>query len=192
MTTEHAVEHGIHSPEMRVKINRIGLWLFILSDAFFFVALISSRFYLHGTYRPDDLNQALGLGVSIVLLLSSLTVYRAEVAASYGDRAATQRNILFTIGLGLLFAVGVGYEWYEAFSHFPPSTGFGTIFFTLTGVHATHVFSGLIVLGFLWWLNRRGKYSSEETYWPVEGAAKYWHFVDVAWVLIYPTLYLVS
>jgi cytochrome c oxidase subunit 3 len=91
----------------------------------------------------------------------------------------------------LVFAVGVGLEWSEAFHFFPPSTAFGTVFFLLTGVHATHVLSGLIVLAIVWYLGRDGRFS-RGNYWGVEGAVKYWHFVDVAWVFIYPTLYLVS
>ncbi|MBI4329207.1 MAG: heme-copper oxidase subunit III [Chloroflexi bacterium] len=178
-------------PAERLAINRLGLWLFILSDAFFFTALLSSRYFLHGVSRPSELNQPLGLVISIVLLLSSLTAYRAETAAAYGDLKKSQRNILYTIGLGLLFAVGVGIEWYEGFQFFPPSTGFGTMFFVLTGVHASHVLSGVIALAVVWNLGRDGRFA-RGNYWGVEGVVKYWHFVDVAWVLIYPTLYLVS
>lgn len=179
----HATDH--------LAINRLGLWLFILSDAFFFTALVSSRYYLLGVYRPPDLNQALGLAISIVLLISSLTAYRAEMAAAHGNLQGSQRNMLYTILLGLVFAVGVAIEWSEAFRHFPPPTAFGTTFFVLTGVHATHVVSGIIVLALVWNLGRDGRFT-RGNYWGVEGAVKYWHFVDVAWVFIYPTLYLVS
>jgi cytochrome c oxidase subunit 3 len=99
--------------------------------------------------------------------------------------------MLYTIGLGILFLAGVGYEWAEALEHFPPSTGFGTVFFTLTGVHAFHVLTGLIVLGIVYYMGRDGRFTTG-SYWGVEGSVKYWHFVDAAWVLIYPTLYLVS
>ena len=93
--------------------------------------------------------------------------------------------------LGVLFLAGVGYEWAEAFKHFPPGTGFGTLFFTMTGVHAFHVLTGLIALAAVFWVGRRGQFTSGNS-WPVEGAVKYWHFVDVAWVFIYPALYLVN
>jgi cytochrome c oxidase subunit 3 len=127
----------------------------------------------------------------MVLLLSSLTAYRAETFSSQGAQRGFRRNLLFTIGLGVLFLLGVGMEWREAFHLFPPPTGFGTIFFTMTGIHAFHVLTGLIVLAIIYGLGRRGRFSSG-SYWGVEGAVKYWHFVDVAWVFIYPTLYLVS
>ena len=95
-------------------------------------------------------------------------------------------------GARLLFLVGVGVEWAEAFHFAPPSSGFGTILFTLTGIHATHVLSGILVLLSIYRLGRSGRLVGGEKAWPVEGEIKYWHLVDVAWVFIYPTLYLVS
>ncbi|MBI4336556.1 MAG: heme-copper oxidase subunit III [Chloroflexi bacterium] len=175
----------------RMALNRMGLWLFLLSETFFFAALISSRYYLQGLARPETLNQALGLGITMVLLLSSLSAYRAETCIAHGDRKGFQQNLLATIALGLLFVVGVAMEWREAFVHFPPNTGFGSIFFTMTGIHAFHVLSGLLVLTLVYMLGRRGHFSAGSS-WGVEGAVKYWHFVDVAWVFIYPTLYLVT
>ena len=180
--------HVVHD---RLAINRLGLWLFLLSESFLFAALLSSRYFLQGVQRPPEVNQPLGFAISIILLLSSLSAYSGEMSAAHGDQKGFRRNILFTISLGLLFLIGVGVEWAEAFHFFPPSTGFGTLFFTLTGVHAFHVLSGLIVLALVYGLGRNGRFR-EGSYWGVEGAVKYWHFVDVAWVFIYPTLYLVS
>ncbi|MBM3946349.1 MAG: heme-copper oxidase subunit III, partial [SAR202 cluster bacterium] len=61
----------------RLRINRIGLWLFLLSETFLFGALISTRYFLQGLHRPEEVNQALGLAITVVLLGSSLTAYRA-------------------------------------------------------------------------------------------------------------------
>jgi cytochrome c oxidase subunit 3 len=180
-----------HERYSRLSINRIGLWLFIASEAFLFMALLASRYYLLGISRPAELNQRLALVITTVLLISSLTAYRAETSMAHGDQAGLQRNILATIGMGLLFMLGVGLEWSEGFAFFPPSTLFGTVFFTLTGLHATHVLSGIILLALVYLRSRQGGYSTQH-YWGVEGVVKYWHFVDVAWVFIYPTLYLVG
>lgn len=188
--TEHAV-----SAYSRTAINRLGIWMFFAGETFLFGAIISTRYYLQGVHRPDELNQMLGLILTAILLLSSLTAYRAEVAAANGDSATFKRNMLYTIVMGLVFMVGVGYEWFEALSphhgDFPPSTAFGSVFFTTTGIHATHVFSGIVMLGIVFLLGRKeGRYTANN-YWGVEGVVKYWHFIDVAWVFIYPTLYLV-
>ncbi len=186
----HSVAHA--GPRYsRLAINRLGLWLFLGSECFLFGVLLATRYYLQGLYRPPELNQALGLGITIVLLLSSLSAYRAEMAAAHGDQKGFARNILATIALGGLFVAGVTIEWIEAFSHFPPGTGFGTLFFTTTGIHAFHVLTGLIALAVAFNMGREGRFTTGSS-WGVEGTVKYWHFVDVAWVFIYPTLYLVN
>ena len=194
MATISSVHNAVESRlgATRVSINRIGIWLFFLSETFLFGVLISTRFFLHGVQRPDDLDQVLGLTITAVLLLSSLTAYRAETAAARGDNAQFKRNIIGTILLGVIFMVGVGYEWFQGYQHFPPSDIFGTIFFTTTGIHATHVLTGLIFLGIIYYLGRKPGRFGEGNYWGVEASVKYWHFVDVAWVFIYPTLYLVK
>ncbi len=174
-----------------LHIRRIGLWLFFISESFLFLALISGRYALAGLERPAELNQALGLIITSILLVSSLTAYRAETSIAHGDRRLFLRNTLATIVLGSLFLVGVGVEWAEAFLHFPPRERFGTVFFTLTGMHGLHVLSGVVLLLFVFLHGRRGRFAAE-SYWPVEGVVKYWHYVDVVWVFIYPTLYLVS
>ncbi len=94
----------------RLAINRLGLWLFFLSESFLFLSLLITRFYLQGVRRPAGINQPLGLVISIILLLSSLTAYRGEAAIAHGAEKMFRRNILFTIGLGCLFLVGVGLE----------------------------------------------------------------------------------
>lgn len=175
----------------RLAINRLGLWLFFLSESFLFMALIFTRFYLQGVHRPTELNQPLGFAISFVLLLSSLTAYRGETFIASGKEKQFRRNIIFSLILGSLFLVGVGIEWSEAFRFFPPSTIFGTIFFTLTGFHAFHVILGLLALLMLVLPGQRGRFSPSN-YWGAEGIIKFWHFVDVVWMFIFPTLYLVN
>ena len=194
MATISGVHHAVESRlgAARVSINRVGIWMFFLSETFLFGVLISTRFYLQGVQKPDELNQVLGLMITAVLLLSSLTAYRAETAAANGDNAQFKRNIIGTILLGLVFMAGVGFEWFEGYQHFPPSNIFGSIFFTTTGIHATHVLTGLILLGIVYYLGRQPGRFGKGNYWGVEVSVKYWHFVDVAWVFIYPTLYLVK
>ena len=180
-----------HVVTNRLAINRMGLWLFMFSESWLFAAFLTARFFVTGMTRPPELNQSLGLLITGVLLLSSFSAYSAEMCAARGDQKGLQRNLLFTVGLALLFLVGVGIEWAEAFHAFPPRTAFGTQFFTLTGLHAFHVLSGTGVLLSIYGMARRGRFGPGN-YWGVEGAVKYWHFVDLAWVFIYPTLYLVG
>ncbi len=184
-----AVATQVHVEPQRRAMNQVGLWLFFFSETFLFAALATGRFFIAGTDRPDDLNQGLGLGITMVLILSSLTAFRAEAAIAHGDRANFQRNLLATILLGVVFVAGVAMEWSTA--EFHASEPFGTAFFTMTGVHASHVISGIVILGLLYWLGRRGHFSAE-SHWGVEAGIKYWHFVDVVWVFFYPILYLMT
>ncbi len=184
-----AVGHLVYD---RLGLNRLGLWLFFLSETMIFLILLITRFYLFGTYRPEELNQALGLAITVILLLSSLTAYRAESAMAHGDREGFLWNMLYTIVLGTLFlAAVVGFEWREA-PHIGivPQEGFGIAFFSMTGMHAFHVLTGIILLLVVFLNGLRGAYSAE-SHWGVEASVKYWHFVDVVWVFFYPALYLV-
>ena len=175
----------------RLAVNRLGLWLFLLSESFLFIALLVMRFYLQGFNRPAEVNQPLGFGISVVLLLSSLAAYRAEMFISSGREKQFRRNIVFALCLGVLFLVGVGIEWTGAFRFFPPSTSYGTVFFTLTGFHGFHVLLGLIGLLILVMPGQRGRFTPND-YWGAEGIIKFWHFVDVVWMFIFPALYLIS
>jgi cytochrome c oxidase subunit 3 len=174
----------------RVRTNRIGLWLFLLSDSFVFGGILFSRFYLLGNRRPE-LEQVLGLIVTAVLLVSSFFMNRAEVQMSLGNRKGFLTNTLITIILGTAFLIGVvGVEWQLA--HFGPADGpAGGIFYLMTGMHAFHVLTGVIFLIIVYRNARRGLFSAEY-HWPVEAAAVYWHFVDLVWIFFYPALYLIG
>lgn len=186
MTTHAAAGH----PKLdREAINRFGLWLFFLSETLLFAILLTARFYIEGTFKPDDLDQVLGLGITSVLLLSSLTAYRAEAAAAHGDRSVFLRSLLATIVLGIVFVGGVAIEWSEA--EFTRQESFGTVFFAMTGMHAFHVVTGILMLVLLYVNGVRNRLSTEST-WPVQSVVMYWHFVDVVWVFFYPALYLIQ
>lgn len=187
-----------HSYEYRMGSDRIGLWLFLLSDAFVFAGLLVTRINLLGMTRPH-LNQTLGLIVTTVLLVSSFFMNRGETAMKHGDRKGFMTNTLITFVLGLGFLIGVVFvEWRLAAaeklvaSFGNPTDGpVGAVFYMMTGMHAFHVFTGLIFLAVVWNNARKGVYSQEK-HWGVEAAAVYWHFVDLVWIFFYPALYLIG
>lgn len=174
----------------KTNTNRLGLWLFMLSDSFVFAGLLVIRFGLMGLTRPE-LNQFLGLGVTSILLISSFFMNRAEMAISHGDRKTFLTSLSITILLGLMFLAGVvGVEWRLA--PFGPSDGpQGAVFYAMTGFHAFHVLTGVI---FLLIVLRNGikKVYTEENHWAVEASAVYWHFIDLVWIIFYPALYLIG
>jgi cytochrome c oxidase subunit 3 len=175
--------------EVRVKRNRLGLWLFLFSEVFLFGAFLAARFYLWGNTRPE-LDQVVGLITTSVLLLSSFFMNRAERAVGYDDRREFQRSLLITALLGIAFLVGVvGIEWG---GHLRPTDGaFGAVFYGMTGLHALHVLSGVILIFIIWNRGRKGDFSAER-HWGVEATAVYWHYVDLVWVFFYPSLYLIG
>ncbi len=186
MTSNTVSESYAH----RLATNRLGLWLFLLSDAFMFGGLFITRVYLWGDTRPE-LNQTLGLIVTSMLLISSFFMNRAETAMAHGDRKGFLRGTLVTIVLGIAFLAGViGVEWQIA-PFGVSEDAYGAVFFMMTGMHAFHVLTGVIFLLIVWNNARRGRYSVEK-HWAVEAAAVYWHFVDVVWIFFYPALYLIG
>jgi len=187
--------------------NRLGLWLFLVSDSFVFGGLMVMRVNLLGLTRPH-LSQLLGLFVTAVLLISSFFMNRGETQLHNGNRKGFLQNTMITFVLGLAFLLGVVLiEWHswawlaervlalfgEPLGTEPlkPSSGpAGAAFFMMTGMHAFHVFTGLIFLLIVWLNGRRGLYDDKQ--YPVEAAAVYWHFVDVVWIFFYPALYLIG
>src|SRR4030043_1180896 len=174
----------------KLSTNRMGLWLFLISDSFIFGGLMISRINLLGLTRPE-LIQALGLVVTIVLLISSFFANRAEVSMEYGDHKGFLRSITITLSLGILFLVGVvGVEWQLA--PFGPETNLaGAVFYVMTGFHAFHVLTGVIFLIIVLRNGLRGLYSAEK-HWAVEASWVYWHFFDVVWFFFSPALYLIG
>lgn len=181
---------GEASLSERVRRNRLGLWLFCFSEIFLFGALLASRFFLWGAGTRPALDQTLGFITTSVLLVSSFFMARAESAIGYDDRREFQRNLLITAGLGTLFLIGVvGLEWG---GELRPTDGvFGAIFYMMTGIHALHVLSGVVLILIVWNRGRHGDYSADK-HWPVEATAIYWHYIDVVWVFFYPALYLIG
>ena len=181
-------DHESHA--YKLATNRIGLWLFLLSDFFIFAGLLLSRVNLLGLTRPD-LNQFLGLAVSVILIFSSVFAYFGETYMQQGNRKRFLICYSVTITLGILFLIGVvGVEWQIA--PFGPADGVaGAIFYVMTGFHAFHVLTGVIFLIIVLRNGSRGLYSPEQ-HWAVEASAVYWHFIDVVWFFFYPALYLIG
>lgn len=181
--------------------KKLGMWLFIISDALTFSVLLISYSYLRFAnpdwplpfpFSPAILFSTM---MTVVLLASSLTMVMAVSAASRGERGKAVSWILATMLGGALF-VGLHLtEWLhlieEGVRPFSNPWGaplFGAAFFGITGLHMTHVAIGVIYLGIISFGFGRGKFSSED----VEVSGLYWHFVDLVWMFVFPLIYLMS
>ena len=181
--------------------KKLGMWLFIISDALTFSVLLISYSYLRFAnpdwplpfpFSPAILFSTM---MTVVLLASSLTMVMAVSAASRGERGKAVSWILATMLGGALF-VGLHLtEWLhlieEGVRPFSNPWGaplFGAAFFGITGLHMTHVAIGVIYLGIISFGFGRGKFSAED----VEVSGLYWHFVDLVWMFVFPLIYLMS
>lgn len=187
---------SLEAYRVQLRNNRLGLWLFFISEVFLFGGLLVTRFYLWGNTRPE-LDQTIGLIVTSVLLLSSFSMKMAESGIEHDDRRTFMIGLVSTFVMGLIFLFGVMiFEWglfpaiYEG--HLTPGGDkYGAVVFAMTGMHALHVITGLIFIAVVWHLGRKGHFSSER-HWGVESCAIYWHYVDLVWIFFYPALYLIG
>ena len=191
-TVDHVHEHHVpleFTPTQRLRMNRVGFWLFIISEVFLFSGILVTRITLLGGTRPE-LDQRLGLIITAILLVSSFFVNRAEVAIAYNDRRNFMLSLAIAIIMGVIFTGGVAYEWSIAHQGPDESIAFGMFFF-MTGMHALHVITGILFLMIVFYNGMKGHYDAEK-HFGVEASAIYWHFVDVVWVFFYVSLYLVG
>lgn len=190
-----ALLHHEETYEHRLRMNRWGLWLFLISETFLFGGLFIARLVLWKNTKPE-LNQGLGLFLTLILLTSSFFMNRAETAIALGHRKTFLRSLLITAVLGTVFLIGViGFEWgllLPEGPHILPTDGaYGAVLYGLTGFHALHVLTGIIFILIVWNLGRKGHFSPER-HFGVEACAVYWHYVDLVWVFLYAALYLIG
>jgi len=174
--------------------RRMGLFVFIGSEAVLFANLIAAYIYLRvraGTWPPagmPELELGFATANTVVLILSGLPVHLAHRAIQKGDRQRLIWGLIATIVLGAAFLGGQAYEYTHA--GFTPQSGiFGATFFTLTGFHGGHVIVGLTLLAITLVRALRGRFSAER-HFAVEAGAYYWHFVDAVWVALFAVLYV--
>ena len=180
--------------------KKFGMWLFIVSDALTFSALLVAYSYVriaNDWPTPFDFYPAIIFSsvMTLVLLSSSLTMVFAVDAGHKGDRATAAKWIWATALGGVIFIVLHVNEWLHLLHDGvnPSSNPFGTplfggTFFTITGLHMTHVAIGVVYLAIVAIGFKSGKYDAED----VEVSGLYWHFVDLVWMFVFPMVYLMS
>jgi cytochrome c oxidase subunit 3 len=201
----HAMPHASvmePSPEAEpgagVYNEKLGMWIFLLSEVMFFTALIGSYIILRFSH-PDAWaapGKVLNIPVTAVntflLICSSVTMVKAYASIADGNQKMLQRWLVLTVLIGAMF---VGIQAYE-YTHliekaFVPSAGlYGTTFYTMTGFHGFHVTMGVICMSFVTWKAFRGRYTATD-HRGVEVIGLYWHFVDLVWIILFTIVYLI-
>ena len=197
------VEHGAGVMEpspFAIPSAKLVMWLFIISDACTFGALLFAYGYIRNSAADwplvfESASIWNALLMTFILVTSSLTVLFAVRAASQDDRAGAYKWALITAALGILFAVLHIREWmsliHEGLRLFQNPWGapmFGATFFSITGLHMTHVLGGVIALLLVGSGYKSGRYAFRH----IEIWALYWHFVDLVWMFVVPLVYLLN
>jgi cytochrome c oxidase subunit 3 len=201
LTMQHV--HGAVGEERPygVSTKKLVMWLFIIADGATFGALLFAYGYVRVgspdwtkpfAFSPTILN---AIVMTFVLLTSSLTMLGGVRAASAG-RPSAIRWLSATMLLGTGFAALHLREWFSMIhegwspSHNPlgGSPLFGAAFFGITGLHLLHVVSGVIAIGVVTLLYRRGRLDASY----IETTGLYWHFVDLVWMFVFPLVYLLN
>ena len=192
----HAEHHGPPpaNRSSRVDPQVLGMLLFIISEVMVFGAFFTAYFFIRvaqgdpwpapGTHLPVEV-----AGVNTAILVSSsFTVHWAQTAIKHGNRFGLKAGILTTFLLGCTFLF-IQINEYANIGFAPQDHAQQTIFYSLTGLHGCHVFIGLLLLLFVTIRAFRGHYSPEE-HRGVEVPGIYWHFVDIMWLIVYSTVYI--
>ncbi|HEX7090926.1 MAG TPA: cytochrome c oxidase subunit 3 [Longimicrobiales bacterium] len=202
-------------PGMGVYNQKLGMWVFLLSEVMFFTSLIGSYIILRFAHpeafaAPGEvLNVPLTALNTFILICSSVTMVKAFAAIELGNQKGLRMWLLATIALGAVFLSIQGIEYYKlAHEGFVPMAEsyaavgrdgvgpvlggpvYGFTFYTMTGFHGAHVTIGVLCLMFTTWRAFRGAYTAE-SHGGVEIMGLYWHFVDLVWIILFTIVYLI-
>jgi cytochrome c oxidase subunit 3 len=201
VASAHAEAHAAHPPvahqSSRVDARILGMFLFIASEIMLFGSFFTVYFFdrvvnpdapKHWPPPPFHLPLLVAGINTAVLVTSSFTMHWALQSIKRGNRAGMQAGLLLTFLMGLTFLLTQIRE-YSRIGFNTSDGAFASTFFGLTGLHGAHVFVGLTILGFMTIRAFRGHFSPEHHH-GVEIGGIYWHFVDVMWIVVYTTVYL--
>jgi heme/copper-type cytochrome/quinol oxidase subunit 3 len=189
-------------PVTGIPNGKLGIWLFLASEVMLFGALFSSYVLIRtqaphwppeGGLSSEILNVPLGTFNTAVLITSSITMVLAWASCKMGSLPRFKMWMGATVFLALVFLVVKYFEYSDKFhhDHYPSHDNFFAVYFVLTGLHGLHIVGGIIVNTFLLTAGSKMWQTDPEHFTNrVENAGLYWHFVDLVWIFLFPSLYL--
>jgi heme/copper-type cytochrome/quinol oxidase subunit 3 len=185
-------------PDTGLYNAKLGVWLFLASEVMLFGALFSTYVLLRVGAEAwpsgaEILNVPLATVNTMVLIASSVTMVLSWASLQLKNFARFKLCMGLTLLCGVAFLVIKAFEYGAKFEHglLPSNSTYLAIYFTMTGLHGLHVVGGMIVNFYLWlpgakmWQREPQRFINR-----VEVAGLYWHFVDLVWIFLFPTLYL--
>lgn len=185
------------------SVGKIGMWIFLLSDALSFAGLLLAYGIQRGAAEiwraPTE--PVLGInftaGLTFLLICSSVTMVLAHAAAVEGKRQETVRYLLLTMLGGILFLFGQYQEYFGIIGHGLTHEGltfgnsaYASTFYIITSFHGCHVFTGVCYLGVIATRTAMGKYDGG-SHDHIEIVGLFWHFVDLIWIIVFTLVYLI-
>ncbi len=191
----HGPPEANHSSRMDRQV--LGIYLFIISEVMLFGAFFAAYFFLRVVVDPPhwppegiDLPVAVAGVNTAILISSSFTMHYALESIRRGDHRGLKVGLVVTWLLGATFLF-IQLNEYVHLGFSARDTSFGSVFYCLTGLHGAHVFVGLLLLAFANIRAWRGHFGpEEENHLGVEVPGIYWHFVDVMWIVVFTTVYI--
>ncbi len=185
-------------PVTGITNSKLGVWCFLASEVMLFGGLFSAYIFLRtaSTSWPhgwEHLNVPLATLNTMVLITSSVTMVMAWASLKMNQFSKFKLHMTLTILLSFVFLIIKYFEYAHKFEHhhFPSTDNFYAIYFTMTGLHGLHIIGGIIVNAYLLLPgSKMWKASPEQFTGRVEAAGLYWHFVDLVWIFLFPSLYL--
>ncbi len=176
--------------------GRVGMLSLIVGESGIFTIFVVAYIYYIGrsTYGPTPKILEVPIFNTICLLSSSITIILAEHAIQHGLIRRFAAWWLLTMALGIEFLIGTAIEWRKLIveDHLTISTNlFGTTYYSLVGLHATHVIVGMIGLTLVMLFTLAGRVKQEHAE-RIQVLALYWHFVDVVWIVVFTVVYIVG
>jgi cytochrome c oxidase subunit III len=211
VATASATQTPPRSPASRPNLVSVGTIVWLSSELMFFAALFAMYFTIRSVDKGENLrwpgahlNLALGSVNTTVLLLSSVTCQMGVFAVERGQIRRTASIFDFrkwglrewyvlSFLMGLYFVLGQGYEYLSLIriDHLTLASGYGSVFYIPTGFHGLHVTGGLIAFLFLLGRTYAAKTFTQEQQVSAIVVSYYWHFVDVVWIGLFTTIYLI-
>jgi cytochrome c oxidase subunit III len=198
----HAHDEHHHGPpeaneSSRIDRQTLGILLFIVSEIMLFGAFFAAYFFLRVVVDPEawppepfELPVAVAGINTAILVSSSFTIHYALESIRKNNHAGLKLGLVLTWMLGATFLF-IQMNEYVHIGFSARDFGFGSIFYSLTGLHGAHVFVGLLLLSFASIRAFRGHFGpAAKDHLGVEVAGIYWHFVDVMWIIVYTTVYI--
>ncbi len=176
--------------------GRVGMFSLIIGESAIFTIFVVAYVYYIGrsTYGPAPQILDFPIFNTICLLSSSLTIWLAEHAIERGRIRLFGAWWALTMALGIIFLAGTALEWNKLIftdGLTIRSNLFGTTFYSLVGLHATHVVVGLIMLSLVMIFTLIGRVEQRHTE-RIQVLSLYWHFVDAVWVVVFTVVYIVG